>query len=365
MDNTETHYVTFDPDSIYREMLLSYIENGGDVLYPGDEKEILLRCVQSLMVQMFAGVDNALRMATLRYAVGDYLDLYGEKRGCYRIAANAARAVIEITFRGTGTAETIPAGSYVTGNDGVMYVTDEDVRYTGYNQTARISVTAAEKGAKGNALTAGTQMQMVYPYAFVQSVTCITSASGGQNAEEDESYRERIRVFGIQNSTTGPKEQYEAAAMAASADIIDAEAASPIYGNVDIRLLMKEGADADAVYAAVLAAVNSDRVRPLTDRVTVHSVQNITYNLIVQYSAPAGSGIAAAVAAAAERYQTWQDNTIGRAFNPDRLRAELFQAGAERVLFGSGSSFHGSSTIEYTTIDADERCKGTITLEAI
>lgn len=39
MDTTQTHYLTFDPEAIYREMLETYIENGGDILYPGDEKE--------------------------------------------------------------------------------------------------------------------------------------------------------------------------------------------------------------------------------------------------------------------------------------------------------------------------------------
>jgi hypothetical protein len=36
-------------------------------------------------------VDNALRMQTLRYAVGDYLDVLGEQRNCERIQASAAR----------------------------------------------------------------------------------------------------------------------------------------------------------------------------------------------------------------------------------------------------------------------------------
>lgn len=78
MDSSEIHYVTYDPEEIYKEMLYTYIESGGDVLYPGDEKEMLLRAVQSVLTQALAGVDHALRMATLRYATGEYLDLYGQ-----------------------------------------------------------------------------------------------------------------------------------------------------------------------------------------------------------------------------------------------------------------------------------------------
>jgi uncharacterized phage protein gp47/JayE len=55
---------------------------------------MLLRGVQGIIMQAFAGIDNALRMDTLRYAVGEYLDIYGEKRNCYRIAAAAATSTI-------------------------------------------------------------------------------------------------------------------------------------------------------------------------------------------------------------------------------------------------------------------------------
>ena len=32
MDNTEIHYVTFDPDEIWDEMQYAYVEAGGDIL---------------------------------------------------------------------------------------------------------------------------------------------------------------------------------------------------------------------------------------------------------------------------------------------------------------------------------------------
>ena len=35
MDNTELHYLTYDPDEIWVEMMTNYVEAGGDILYPG------------------------------------------------------------------------------------------------------------------------------------------------------------------------------------------------------------------------------------------------------------------------------------------------------------------------------------------
>ena len=120
MDTSAVHYVSYDPDAIWREMLTAYVDAGGDILYPGNEKEMLLRAVLAIVTQVFAGVDNALRMDTLRYAVGDYLDLYGEKRNCDRIAASAAECTVTIQFSASGKSRTIPAGTALTA-DGVMF----------------------------------------------------------------------------------------------------------------------------------------------------------------------------------------------------------------------------------------------------
>ena len=35
MDSTELHYLTYDPEEIWEEMMVSYVEAGGDILYPG------------------------------------------------------------------------------------------------------------------------------------------------------------------------------------------------------------------------------------------------------------------------------------------------------------------------------------------
>jgi len=58
MDNTEIHYLTYDPEEIFQEMNLAYIQAGGDILYPGDEKEMLLRGVQQDRRQLPCGQDT-------------------------------------------------------------------------------------------------------------------------------------------------------------------------------------------------------------------------------------------------------------------------------------------------------------------
>ena len=361
MDNSEVHYLAYDPDAIWREMLIAYAEAGGDVLYPGDEREMLLRGVQSIVTQVFAAVDVALRMDTLRYATGDYLDLYGEKRGCVRLPALAARAKVKITFRAGGVAGEIAAGMALTADGEQIYLTEAAITQTGAAQEVTVSIICRQPGSAGNSLTAGTQMQLLVSNPSITSVYVTEAASGGQNREDDDTYRERIRRYGLRTVTTGPSTQYESAAMSVSSEILDARALNVAAGKVCVYLILADGTTAAPILSAVSAALNAKDVRPLTDSVTVAQAKEKSYTLKVQYAQETGSNVAAALADAVKEYQAWQDDTIGRAFNPDRLLAMLYQAGATRVVWGTGSVFDGG-TVEWTEIDADTRCKGSITL---
>ena len=365
MDSTEVHYLTYDPDEVWKAMTTAYIEAGGKALYPGDEKEMLLRGVQAILIQAFAGVDQALRMDTLRYAAGDYLDIYGEKRGCVRIQAQAAETQVRISFKASGTQKTIAAGTALTADGEQIYLLESDVSQSGLEEEILADVVCQKTGSTGNGLTKGTQMQFMIPNPAVLSVYVEESASGGQDKEKDTVYRERIREYGLSTVTTGPSAQYESAAMAVTSEIVDAKALNIGDGKVGVYLILSEDATGEeAIIESVKEALNAKDVRPLTDTVTVEKAKEKAYTLNVQYAQEAGSNLASAMAAAAQEYQDWQDNEIGQPFNPDKLMAMLYQAGATRVIWGDGSAFDGG-TVQYTAVDADTRCKGTITLSVI
>lgn len=360
----DIHYLTYDPEEIWNEMMLTYIEEGGDILYPGDEKEMLLRGVQAIITQVFAGVDNALRMQTLRYAVGEYLDILGEQRDCARIDMKPAKTTVEIEFVATGRERVIPAGTALTA-DGVMFYTlDAQVRQTGYPQLAAAAITCSEPGIAGNGLLKGASMQFAINYPAVVKITVLQDAADGNDREDDETYRERIRLHGLASVTTGPASQYERMAKSVSGMIIDAKAVNEGAGNVGVYLIIRDGGSVVEIKNAVIAALSADDVRPLTDNVTVDVALPVEYTLNVEYYQEAGVNITDAINAAATEYQEWQDNTIGRAFNPDKLMAMLYQAGAMRVAWGAGSNFDGGA-VEYTAIGENEHCDGAISLAAI
>lgn len=364
MDDTEIHYLTYDADELWKGMMLAYVEAGGDILYPGDEKEMLLRGVQAVIMQVFAGVDAALRMDTLRYAAGDYLDIYGEKRNCVRMEASAAKSRVRITFKADGAARTIPAGTALTADGQRIYLLDEDLEKTGYEQTVEVGVTCKETGSIGNGMPEGTQMQFVLPVVSAQAIVTTAEAAGGQEREGDDAYRERIRTYGLASTTTGPASQYEGVAKGVSSEIIDAKALNLGAGNVGVYLILAHENGAQAILESVNEALSAQSVRPLTDHVTVEAAKEKRYLLSAQCLQARGQNILSALESAKEDYLTWQNETIGRAFNPDKLMAMLYQAGAMRVTWQAESQFDGGD-VAYTQVDADTRCTGEVKLEVV
>lgn len=359
----DVRYFPFEFEEMWVRGLNAYYQYSPNVLYPGDEKEIFLRGAAAFIAQLLAGADTSLRMATLTHALRSYLDIQGADRHCMRIEAQAAEATVEITFAETMAAGVIPAGTALTAADGNMvWLLKEEVTRTGAAESVAAAVVCKEAGMAGNGLQAGMQLQFAAPEMGVISVYCIGSAAGGRDAEEDEAYRERIRNYGLTSVTTGPSAQYERVAKAVSTDILDAKALHASAGCVAVYLRMAEEADKDGLKAQVLSALTPVNIRPLTDSVEVLEVVGMPYTLNAVYVQPDGSDLTADMEAVVREYQAWQDETIGRAFNPDKLKSMMYQAGATRVTWGDGSSFNGGE-VDYTEIGQNECCIGVVTVQ--
>jgi phage-related baseplate assembly protein len=361
----ELHYLTYDPEAMWAEMHRTYLENGGDPLYPGDEKEMLLRGTMAILAQCYAAFDHAARMQTLRYAVGDYLDIIGEKRGIERIRAVKAigKATMTIT-RGTSN-YTIAAGTLMT--DGARtFETMEAISVpagTGSSdKEASIQCTAA--GTDGNGMPAGAELHLKEQDARVLSIVVSSATMGGVDEEDNDAYRERIRQGGLLGAT---RSAYKTRAMETSANIVDAGPYRASAGVVGIALILAEGlssAESNDIIAGVYQAIDDDDFITLTDEVQVGLAQEVPYELTINYQAvnPTVEDVKTKLLEAVAEYQEWQENTVGRAFDPFKLLSLLYAAGATRAQFAAGSKVNGSSTIDYTEIVVNGRWKGSVTL---
>ena len=269
-----------------------------------------------------------------------------------------------ITTNAIGEASTLRAGTAMTQDGSVFWTLDEDVELTGSVQSFTAAITATTPGKTGNGLLTGMEMGLASTNRAINSIVVASDAKGGQNEEDDETYRERIRTYGLTAVTTGPEDQYKRATMEVSSEILDAAALNGGAGKVNIYILPSSNQGTAALISQVEDALRAQDVRPLNDDVTVALATAKTYTLNVKYKVYTGQNVNTAITQAVNEYKEWQEQTIGRAFNPDKLKAMLYTAGCNRVEFGAGSEFDGG-TAEYTEIDADEYCSGTITLAVI
>ena len=88
--------------------------------------------------------------------------------------------------------------------------------------------------------------------------------------------RESMETF----STAGPLGPYEYYAKSASALIVDLKVTSPTPSAVDVRILLQGGALPEKeILKKVSDILTGDKVRPLTDNVTVSAPETVTYNI--------------------------------------------------------------------------------------
>jgi phage-related baseplate assembly protein len=109
--------------------------------------------------------------------------------------------------------------------------------------------------------------------------------------ETDEAYRERLQLKPESWSTAGPTEGYEFHARSASGLVKDAKATSPYPGTTLVTVLSTEGqgVPTQPVLDAVIAALNAETVRPLSEEVLVQPAEILTYQLMVGLTVLPGS----------------------------------------------------------------------------
>jgi phage-related baseplate assembly protein len=207
-----------------------------------------------------------------------------------------------------------------------------------------------------NGIPAGASMAMVDLLMGVGSAITITDTSGGRAREDDDAYRERIRLAPSHFAATGTADAYLYHARSATTLVKDASVRQSAPGEVEIAVLVSQDApDAAGVVLEVQDYVSDPIRRTLTDLVTVREADAVPYTIELTYYANplllaevmrAVEGAGGAI----DQYIEWQDWTIGRDINPDKLRALMLAAGAERIdLVMPG----------YTDVDAMQRAMNT------
>lgn len=218
------------------------------------------------------------------FADGLALDYLGELVGVIRLAASPATCTLQFTLVNGHGGSIVPAGTRVASNDGrAVFLTLEDLVVLAENTTGQVLAECTTVGTVGNGYVAGQVSSLLDPLGYVSAVANIAETDGGNPQETDDQLRERIKLAPGQFSNAGSREAYQFFSRSANPSIIDVAVESVDPGTVQIYPLMVDGNTTPTeVLDQVYAACNDERVRPLTDLVTVFSPTPIEYELDIE-----------------------------------------------------------------------------------
>jgi phage-related baseplate assembly protein len=153
--------------------------------------------------------------------------------------------------------------------------------------------------------------------------------------EDDDDFRNRIQLSPEGYTTAGSKGSYIFHALSADADVKDADAVSPVPGDVTVYVLSRtgDGTAGAPLLATVEAALSADRVRPMTDNLTVMTASIIEYEVeaeLVMYDGPDKEVVRQAAEDACQLYVEAM-HRIGYDVTLSGLNAALHQPGVQRV----------------------------------
>lgn len=338
------NFIEVDAKAIYDEMIITFQQVLGEVLYPGDERRIFLEQETQIVVALYNAINESAKQNLLRYAKGSILDAIGEEHDTYRLAPQKAKCIVRFTLSSPQmNSIVIQKGTRVTPDGMLFFETNKESLVISGQTYVDIEAIATLPGKVYNDFTPGQLKTLVDPIPFIGQVSNITITSGGADEEADDygdiwsGYRERIRLSGSKISTAGHELGYIYHAKSSDTNISDVVITSPNPGEILITVLMQDGMlPEQPVLQKVLDACSSTKSRPMTDRVSAQAPTQVTYDIQLTYYISQANraeelSIKESVVDAIESYQKWQGTKIGQAINPDYLRQLVLNAGAYKV----------------------------------
>ena len=277
------NFIERNPAVIQAEMKEQLEGLLGRELQPAQVEQLLLQFVAYQEILLLNRFNAGLASSLLSFATAPIIDYIGELVAVERLPASFAGTTVRFTLVGGHGSVVIPEGTRVSSSDGkAIFATSDDVFAQPSVTEVDVHCLAMEAGTQSNGYEIGAINTILDPLAFVSTVSNIGVTGGGADVENDDSFRERIRLSPNQYTTAGSRGSYIFHAKSASPAIIDVSVFSPIPGTVFIVPLIDEStADYAQVIAEVYRTCSAETVRPLTDNVVVAQPTPIEYEIKV------------------------------------------------------------------------------------
>lgn len=280
---TEPEFVSRDVQAIQSELIALYESFTGKTLQPAQPERLLINAFAYREGLVRQAIQDAAVQNLVKFSSAPVLDRLGDLLGVVRLAATPAKCKLRFTLVSGHAAVIIPAGTRVSSTDGIaVFVTEYDQPVAVGVNTVDVDAECLTEGSIGNGYLAGTITTILDPQAYIASVTNTGLTAGGDEAEGDDGLRERIQLAPASFSNAGSRGAYLFHAKSAHPSIIDVAVTSPDPGQVNVYPLVEGGVTTPTVVLdAVTAALNDEKIRPLTDLVVVASPTKVDYTITV------------------------------------------------------------------------------------
>lgn len=335
----EVHFAPLDATALESAIFAHYEKLSGLTLQPATPERLFLESLAYRICVENNLIDLTGRQNLLAYATGASLDHLGALMGVARIPAQPARTILRFSLGAPLDYEApVPKGTRAASQDGrIAFATISEGAIKKGELYWDLVAFCTEAGIHASGLVPGQICRLVDPLPWIISVSNITATTEGADTESDERLRERIRLAPESFTVAGSYGEYEARALAASAEIASVSVTTPEPGVVDVRFVLAGGELPDsAMVALVQEALSAETVRPLTDHVIVGAPDPVSFAIsgtwrALRSDAPVIGQITANVEKAVSEYLNWQTEKPGRDIVRERLTSLIYQAGAKRV----------------------------------
>lgn len=294
MPSDKPEFVHTDLDTVIQEMITDWENRTGRTLQPAQVERELINAWAYREVLLRSSINEAALQNLVDFSSAPVLDYLAALVGVTRLPAEPAKCTLQFTLVDGHGGVTIPAGTRVETTDGAaIFETTADREVEEGTTTVNVLAEAQSGGTSANGYVAGQVSVILDPQAYISDVESVDETAGGAVAETDEGLRDRIKRAPDSYSNAGSRGAYEFYAKSANPAIIDVSVQNPLPGEVEVYPLLEGGAATpQAVLDDVAATLNDDKIRPLTDTVTVLSPNIINYDVTISYDMISGGDAA-------------------------------------------------------------------------
>lgn len=334
----ELQFTITDPSYYERELIKTYENIAERTLYPADPERLILDVITYITALLAFKIDWSAKQNLLAYAEGKYLDALAELYGVKRLPAEKARTRLKFfTQQPAQTDIIIPKGTRVAVNDEIVFETIQEAIIRAGQTEAYADAECQTPGQIGNGFTAGQINKLLDPLPYEVQAVNISTSMFGIDEEDDERFRERIRLSIERFSNAGSREAYIYHAKSAHVLIEDVQVISPAPGQVAVYFLLEGGElPNQEMIELVHRHLNDEKVRPLTDQVFVYAPEVVQYEVSLRYwihkkDEAKAYLIQQAVQKAVEDFIKDTGRKIGKDVLPEELVQRVKNAGAYKV----------------------------------